>query len=163
MPDPVAAANLDLAQAKELALVVDLEARWENLRSSSQAAKNSPTIQDLHAKQKAYEAFRLKLAAYNKRYAPAHIPELLLNTGIRLGGWCRSMRDLYQKIEHDPQTQCPAHLLEKAYRWADLVAGKENKPRIERSGPPANVAVAIRELDALCQWCSELAKINPAA
>src|SRR5438105_3389192 len=99
MPDPIAAGNHDLAQAKELALVVDLEARWENLRTSSQTAKSPPTIQDLHGKQKAYEAFRLKLAAYNKRYSPSHIPELLLNTGIRLGGWCRTMRELYLKLE----------------------------------------------------------------
>jgi hypothetical protein len=165
MPEttPVAAGNLDPAQAKELAVVVELEARWENLRASSQSSKNPPTIHDLHAKQKAYEAFRLKLAAYNKRFAPAHIPELLLNTGARLGTWCRTMRKLYQQLEHDAQTQCPVSLLEKAYRWADLVAGKEHKPHIERSAPPATIGAAIRELEALSHWCAELAKIAPAA
>ena len=32
----------------------------------------------------AYDAFRGKLVAYNRRYAPAHVPELLLNTPPRL-------------------------------------------------------------------------------
>ncbi|HWY86066.1 MAG TPA: hypothetical protein VNX28_05050 [Gemmataceae bacterium] len=155
--------NLDPIQAKELALVVELEARWENLRTSAQAPQDPPTLQNLHGKQKAYEAFRIKLAAYNKRFAPPHIPELLLNTAIRLGTWCRTMRKLYQQIENDPQGHSPIHLLEKAYRWADLVAGKENKARVNRPAPPATVTAAIRDLDALSQWCAELAKVAPAA
>ena len=102
--------NVDLAQAAELAALVDMEARWENLRTtSSRPADAQPTIQGLQGKQKAYEAYRGKLAAYNKRYTPAHVPELLLNTPIRLGSWCRAMRDLYVRVEHNPQTHCPAH------------------------------------------------------
>src|SRR5579871_5391690 len=74
------------SQATELALLVELEARWENLRTNRLPSPEvPPTTQDLHGKQKAYEAFRLKLAAYNKRYTPAHVPELLLNTPTRLG------------------------------------------------------------------------------
>ncbi len=72
MPEtkPVFDGNLDLVQAAELAAVVELEARWENLRTGApKPTPAAPTIQDLHGKQKAYEAFRLKLAAYNKRYA----------------------------------------------------------------------------------------------
>jgi hypothetical protein len=159
----VSGGNLDSAQAKELAVVVELEARWENLRTSVQSTDEPPTIQNLHGKQKAYEAFRLKLAAYNKRFAPAHIPELLLNTAVRLGVWCRAMRRLYLQIEHDPQTHCPVQLLVKAYRWADLVARKENKTRLSLPAPPTSIGAAIRDLDALCQWCEEMAKIVPAA
>src|SRR3979411_2936105 len=84
--------NLDPAQAAELALLVELEARWENMRTaSSRSAVAEATTEDLHGKQKAYEAFRTKLAGYNKRYAAAHVPELLLNTPSRLGIWCRAM------------------------------------------------------------------------
>jgi hypothetical protein len=155
--------KLDTIQAMELAMVVDLEARWENLRTTAQNAEVPATVHNLHGKQKAYEAFRIKLAAYNKRFAPAHIPELLLNTSARLGTWCRAMRKLYLQIENDPQGHCPVHLLEKAYRWADLVARKENKATITRSTPPATIRAAIGDLDTLCQWCADLAIVTPAA
>jgi hypothetical protein len=155
--------NHELAQAMELAVVVDLEARWENLRTPGSSAEGTSTIQSLHGKQKAYEAFRTKLAAYNKRFTPAHIPELLLNTSIRLAAWCRAMRKLYTKIEHDPQGHCPAHLLEKAYRWSDLVAAKESKARVTRSAPPTTISAAIRDLEVLSLWCEDSARIAPAA
>ena len=97
------------------------------------------------------------------RFTPAHIPELLLNTSVRLATWCRAMRKLHVQIERDPQAHCPVHLLEKAYRWADLVAGKEHKTPITRSSPPASINAAIRDLDMLCQWCTDLANAAPAA
>ena len=65
--------SLGPAQAAELSLLVDLEARWENLRQTSPG-----DLQDLHGRQKAYDAFHTKLVAYNKQYRPAHVPELLL-------------------------------------------------------------------------------------
>jgi hypothetical protein len=155
--------NLDPAQAAALALVVDLEARWENLRTtSSKLAAVQLTTQDLQSKQKAYEAFRTKLAAYNRRFAPAHVPELLLNTPTRLGQWCRAMRDLYLRVEHAPQGHCPAHLLEKAYRCADRVAAKIGKERVSRSSPPGCIRATIRDLEALGQWCEDLAGADPA-
>ena len=73
------ARTLAPAQAADLARLVDLEARWENLRKTPfQSAEAGDTTQDLHRKQKAYDAFRAQLVAYNKLYTPAHIPELLL-------------------------------------------------------------------------------------
>lgn len=155
--------NLAPAQAVELAQLVDLEARWENLRTTAVRAPQAHlTTQDLQGKQKAYEAFRAKLAAYNKRYAPAHVPELLLNTPVRLGIWCRAMRDLFSRVAHEPQVHYPAHLLEKAYRWADRVAGRLSKDRVERTGPPGDLESAVRELDALSRWCTDLAKLAAA-
>src|SRR5690242_18890891 len=94
--------NLDPAQAQELAVLVELEARWENLRHAPpREAEGRSKVRNLVAIQKAYAAFRLKLAAYNKRYKPAHVPELLLNTPQRLGAWCRAMRALYLRVGHD--------------------------------------------------------------
>src|SRR5262249_54019030 len=136
--------NLTPVQAAELALLVDLEARWENLRTT--AAKPSagqPTLLELQAKQKAYEAFRTKLAAYNQRFAPGHVPELLLNTPTRLGLWCRAMRQLYLRVEQEPQGHCPAHLLEKAYRCADRVAAKIGKGQVNRSTAPSSIRATI--------------------
>jgi hypothetical protein len=105
------AGSLDLVQAVELSLLVDLEARWENLRKLNLGH----SLQDLKARQKAYDAFHAKLVAYNRRYTPTHVTELLLNTPIRLALWCRRMRDLYRQVEHIPQSPYPVHLLEKAY------------------------------------------------
>ena len=92
MPEPTEtpAGTLEPAQAAELALLVELEARWENLRKPPSPTPEVPySTQELHGRQKTYEAFRARLAAYNQRYRPAHIPELLLNTPARLGLWCR--------------------------------------------------------------------------
>jgi hypothetical protein len=154
--------TLDPAQATELALLVDLEARWENLRKTPfQASEAGDTMQDLQRKQKAYDAFHAQLVAYNKLYTPAHVPELLLNTPSRLGIWCSRMRDLYLIVENDPQGHCPVNLVEKAFRWADHVGNRMNKDRLSRSIPPSTIRAAIRDLEALGQWCDDLGKVAP--
>ena len=155
----IAPANLDLAQAAELAALVELEARWENLRKPPSRTSEVPsTTQELHGRQKTYEAFRARLAAYNRRYRPAHVPELLLNTPARLGLWCRAMRDLYLRVEHDPAVGRPVQLLEKAYRRADRVADRVGQGRITRPGPPGSIREAIQALEALGHWCDGLAR-----
>jgi hypothetical protein len=147
--------NLEPAQAAELSLLVDLEACWENLRKPSPWRVRA-TLKDLTAMQRAYDSFRVRLLAYNKRFAPAHATDLLLNTPTRLGLWCRAMRDLYRQVEHNPHASCPAHVLEKAYRWADHVGAKKNTPFIRRMATPATIGDAIRELEALAHWCGDL-------
>src|SRR5260370_16168919 len=83
--------NLDPAQATELSLLVELEACWENLRKATARHVDAGSrLKDLSARQKAYDAFRIRLVAYNKRYAPAHVPELLLNNPARLETSCRA-------------------------------------------------------------------------
>jgi len=161
-----AAGNLDPAQAIELAQLVELEARWENMRKTpSRVPEGGSATQALVSVQKAYDAFRSKLAAYNKRYTPGHIPELLLNTPIRLGLWCRTMRDLYLKVEHNPQIHCPVHLVEKANRWAERMSVRLHKDCVSRSAPPATIRAAIDVLGGLVQWCDQLAALaeQPAA
>lgn len=151
--------NVDSARAVDLALLVELEAGWENLRKhpARSTTESGPSAKDLPAIQKAYDAFRGKLAAYNKRYAPAHVSDLLLNTPPRLGSWCRAMRDLFIRVEHDPRSRCPVHLLEKAYRWADQMAERKKKGRSTRSVPPVTIRDAINGLEVLIRWCDELA------
>jgi hypothetical protein len=151
--------NLVAEQAAELSLLIDLEAHWENQRTTSSPTLDAPSTQNLRDKQKAYEAFKVKLKGYNQRYAPPHVPELLLNTPARLGIWCRAIRNLYMRVEHDPRGHCPVHLLEKAYRWADRVADKKSVIRFSRSVPPCTIGAAIRDLEALGQWCDELAQV----
>jgi hypothetical protein len=103
--------------------------------------------------QKAYEAFKAKLGAYNKSFLPAHVPELLLNTPVRLGRWCLVMLDLYRSIEDDPEAHCPADLMAKAYWWADRVAGRMGKDRFSPRPPPADIHTVIGDLAALSQFC----------
>jgi len=146
---------LDPIQAAELSLLVDLEARWENLRKVPPRSG----VQDLQARQKAYDAFHGKLVAYNRRYTPAHVPELLLNTPLRLALWCRRMRDLYRQVEHVPQGHCPVHLLEKAYRCADHMGVRLQRDSISRPAAPCTIHETVEALEALVQWCDALAGV----
>jgi hypothetical protein len=147
-------AAADRTRMRELALLADLEAGWQNLR---QAPRGPLSLRDLVANQRAFEAFRVKLSAYNKRYRPAYTPELLLNTPARLGAWCRAMRDLYRGVESDADVRCPAHLLEKAYRSADHVGALRGTGGVSRPPPPATIRAVIEELEALSRWCDEAA------
>lgn len=159
MPEDTFAAvgSLDLAQAVELSLLVDLEARWENLRK----LKLGHSRQDLQARQKAYDAFHAKLVAYNHHYTSTHVPELLLNTPLRLALWCRKMRDLYRLVEHIPQGHCPVHLLEKAYRCADHLATRlHTAPASRPVVLPGMSLDTAGALEALAQWCDALVGVS---
>jgi hypothetical protein len=152
--------HLPFAQAIELSELVDLEARWENLRIyQPHSAGTTSTLKELHQKQKAYEAFFAKLGIYNKAHKPAHVAELLLNNPSRLGKWCWSMRDLAVQIQNDSQAHCPTHLLAKAYRWADRVAERMKRAPIARPAPAVTISAAIKELEDLARWCDELSRI----
>jgi hypothetical protein len=149
--------QLEPAQAAELSRLVDLEACWENLRKGPRPGPAAVCLsQDLKAKQKAYVVFHDKLVAYNDRYTPAHVPELLLNTPVRLAAWCRTMRDLYRQVELVPEGHCPVNVVEKAHRWANRVAARLNKDHTGPSAPPGTIGAAIRQLEALARWCDGL-------
>jgi hypothetical protein len=149
--------SLDLVQAAELSLLVELEARWENLRKLNLGH----ILQTLKARQKAYDAFHAKLLAYNRRYTPMHVTELLLNTPLRLALRCRKMRDLYRQVEHIPQGDCSVHVLEKAYRCADHLAARlHTDPASRPAALPSTSHDAAGALEALAQWCDALAGVS---
>ncbi len=154
------AENRSSSQATDLCLVVDLEARWENLRMHYQSAtpKMGSTRDELHQIQRAHEAFFTRLVAYNKNYKPAHIPEALVNNARRLGLWCRKMQELHRRVQHDSKSRYPVHLLAKAYLWADRLADKIKRERIARPVRSDNIQAAIGELENLAQWCDDLAQ-----
>jgi hypothetical protein len=139
-------------RSEALAVLVDLEARWENLRASRAPAKAS-TLRELQGIQRAYENFHGKLVVYNRRYTPAHIPELLINTSIRLEQWCKQMSALFGALAEG--VAFPTHLLEKAYRLADGVATRRNCNRAVRPAS-GGARSAAREFDMLAAWCSDL-------
>jgi hypothetical protein len=157
------AGKLDPAQATELSLLIDLEACWENMRKAPGAASEvDTTSRDLVGRQRAYEAFRARLAAYNRRHTPAYVPDLLLNTPSRLAVWCQKMRDLYLQIEYDPRAHCPTHLLEKAYRRADRIGVRLNRDLANRTPPPASIRATIEELEGLARWCESAGAAAPS-
>jgi hypothetical protein len=150
--------DLTLAQATQLALLVEAEARWENLRkTASQPQEPKGALETLLGLQKAYEAFRGRLVTYNRKYTPAHVPELLLNTPPRLARWCRQMEALFLSVEHAPQAPCPLHLLEKAYRRAEGMSARMDAAGVRRSVPPLTMGTAVAELGALARWSEALA------
>jgi hypothetical protein len=149
--------KLSPPQARELAMLIELEACWENLRvGPPKTPELAASLKELQHKQKAYEAFRVKLVAYNKAYRPAHVPELLLNTPDRLSAWCQSMVALNLAIQDDQAY--PTHLLEKAHRWANQLSDKLKAVRITRPPVARTVAGAILELQNIAQWCTSLSQ-----
>lgn len=149
--------NVSATQAAELSHLVDLEARWENLRADPASnVEKDGAFTKLQQRQKAYEAFHNKLKDYNKVFKPTHVPELLLNTPHRLREWCRRMRDLHARVERTEIVPYPAHLMEKAYRSAERVASRLNKESVARPAQPRNVFEVAQELESLACWCDSL-------
>ncbi|WP_171475179.1 hypothetical protein [Frigoriglobus tundricola] len=143
------AEQLAPVQAAELAAVIDAQARWENLRGEpSRGGDGTPTA--LQNRQKAYEAFRSRQAAYTTQYRTAPVSETTLNTPDRLGEWCRTARAVLLRAE---TAACPAHLIAKAHRLADRIATRLGTTIVERGAPVEDTAGAIRELTAVIAWC----------
>jgi hypothetical protein len=157
----VAEEKISAEQAEALTVLLDLEARWENLRAArSGTAKVTPVTPDLLAMQRAYAAFRTQLRIYQASFSPTHAPEFLLNTPARLGKWCRQVRDLHLRAGHAGPAHCPVHVLEKAYRWADQLSGKRGTERASRAMPPETAEALIRDLEAVAAWCDALSQVS---
>jgi len=66
---------------------------------------------------------------------------------------------LHLRAGQAAQAHSPVHLLEKAYRWADRLAGKRGKDRASRATPPGTVEAVMRDLEALAAWCDALTQV----
>ena len=66
------------------------------------------------------------------------------------------MTDLLRAAQHDSQACYPAHLIEKAYRWADRLSDQRKLDRISRPTLSRDTPAAIQELEHLAQWCESL-------
>ncbi|MCE9560886.1 MAG: hypothetical protein K8U57_02415 [Planctomycetes bacterium] len=151
------AEKLDPVQAAELVRVIDLQARWENMRSNPTGAGGNAgfSTPDLQGRQKAYEAFRVKLAAYTARYRAAHVPEVTLNTPERVGIWCRAVRAVFRRASQE-FTEYPGHTVMKAHRLADRIASRLANEPAAREASVEGIAAAIRSMDAIIAWCDRL-------
>ena len=151
------AEKLEPAQAAELVRVIDLQARWENMRGNPTSAGGNAgfSTPDLQGRQKAYEAFRVKLAAYTARYRASHVPEVTLNTPERVGMWCRAIRAVFRRAAQE-FTEYPGHTVMKAHRLADRIAARLGDEPASRETTVEGIAAAIRNMDAIISWCDRL-------
>ena len=145
------------AQAAGLARLIDLQARWENLRDNPGKPPSEYTAPDLHGRQKAYEAFRAARADYTSRYRAIDVPETSLNTPERVAAWSRAVRAVFRRAEGG---DCPAAAVEKAYRLADRIASRLKRQPVARVAL-ASMGDAVAVLDEVVRWCEAQATPSP--
>jgi len=143
------AQRLDPDRAAELTRVLDLQSRWENMR-----AEGSASTSQLQALQKAFEAYRVRLAEYTARHRSVQTPDLSPSGPSRLSAWCRAVRAVFQRAADG--CDCPAQVVTKAHRLADRIATRVSAKPVTRELPPTDMASAIRQLDSLITWCDGL-------
>jgi hypothetical protein len=142
-----AAERLTPVRAAELARVLDLQARWENLRDGG-----SHSTAQLQALQGAFEVYRVRMAAYTARNQTEPVPELMPTKPGRLGAWCRTVRAILRRAD---VSERPAHLVAKVHRVADRIAERLKAEPVRRAAP-TDMADVLWELDAVIGWCVRL-------
>lgn len=146
----------DPARAAELLRVIESEARWVNLKDTGATSATGVGLPALQDRQRAYEAFRVRLIAFRAKDEATYEPEPLLNDPKRLAGWCRAMRDLCRAAATEMETETPRHIMEKAHRAAARAATRADvQPYVSESSPASTGSVAD-ELDVLARWCDGL-------
>jgi len=146
-----AAELLSPEQTTELVRMLDLHAIWDNHRSDP--TKSAATHPDLHARQKAFDAFQVAWRGYAAKCPGVTLPEPSQNMPDRLAAWSRVLRVIFRRADG----VCPVHLMSKVYRLADVIAAKRSEEPVERL-PTENLSDAVRELDVVIAWCNRLAK-----
>jgi hypothetical protein len=147
------AERLDPARAAELARVLDLQSRWENMRAD--VGDSSAHLQSL---QKAFEAYRASLAVYVSHHRSEQAPDLSPSGPQRLAAWCRSVRTVFRRAAEG--AECPVHIVAKARRMADRIAARVGAELPRREPPPTNMVGAIQQLDTLVVWCDGLSGLR---
>jgi hypothetical protein len=140
------AQKLSPEQATALVRVIDLQAKWDGL-----LVDKGEKTSDLHARQKANDAYQAALREYSKKYRNASIPEPTHGVPDRLAVWCRTLRVVFGRAENGS----PTEVLGKVYRLADRIAARISKEPVERA-PASDLSGALRELDAVITWCEAL-------
>jgi hypothetical protein len=140
--------KLSPEQATALVRVIDLQAKWDGLLVHRQQKSGLP---DLHARQKANDAYQAALRDYGANYSKAVVPEPTNAMPDRIGVWCRVLRIVFQKAE----SGSPVEVMGRVYRLADRIAERMSKEPVTRT-PATELAGAVRELDAVIAWCDAL-------
>jgi hypothetical protein len=111
---------------------------------------------DLHARQKANDAYQAALRDYSAKYRNASIPEPTHGIPDRLAAWCRTLRVVFRKAE----SGSPVEVMGKVYRLADRIAARMSKEPVART-PASDLAGAVRELEVVIAWCESLVPPTP--
>jgi hypothetical protein len=143
------AETLSPEQATALARVIDLQAKWDGL-----LAEKGQKTGDLHARQKANDAYQAALREYGAKYRNASIPEPTHAMPDRLAVWCRTLRVVFGRAEGGS----PTEVLGKVYRLTDRIAARMSKEPVART-PATDLAGAVKELDVIIAWCE--APVSP--
>lgn len=143
------AERLDPARAAELAQLLDYQSRWENMRTDG-----TESTAQLQALQKAFEAYRVRLAEYRVRHRSEQTPDLSPSGPNRLRAWCRTVRAVFRRAEEG--SDCPGHVVTKAFRMADRIAERVKAKPVGRERSPTDMADAIRQLGTVIVWCEGL-------
>ncbi|WP_238537854.1 hypothetical protein [Zavarzinella formosa] len=142
----LAALRLTPARAAEWVRVIELKCQWENLRAGA-----CYSIPHLHLLQRAFADYREAMMAYTSGDRNEGMPDLSPNVPDRLRWWCRTVRAVLRRCEN---TESPGHIVNKAHKSADLIAAKL-KTATGKWEPAADLSAAIRQLDAVIDWCDE--------
>lgn len=148
-----AAEALTSEQATALVRLLDLQARWENHRDDPD--KSASTTTDLHARQRAFDAFWSARREHAAKHRTVPLPEPTQNVPDRLAVWCRTLRAVFQRAANGS----PAQVMVKVYRLADRVAVRAGKEVLGRAAA-GDLATAVRELDAVIAWCGGLIALS---
>jgi hypothetical protein len=146
-------ANLGPTQADALAILLELEAHWMNVPTAVTTESARAMLAGLVAKQKAFDAYRAQLVAYNQRFRPTYDGLRPVGTPARLAAWCRTMADVYQRAGH---AECPVDLLEQVHRCADRLSARLKRDRFCRPAPLKTTADAIAAFSTVAEWCDTL-------
>jgi hypothetical protein len=144
------AAQLSSGEANALAAIIELEAAWENVPATVAGASPGDSLRSLTAKQRAFDAYRAGLVAYNRHYRADYRGERPATTPKRLGAWCRRLAELYRRAD---RTACPVQVLEKAHRCADRFADRLAVVACPRAATGDSAA----DLGSIADWCDRLA------
>lgn len=151
------AEKMDPAQAVELARLIELHAKWENMRETPAGAAAGFSTLDLQERQRAYDAFRARQVAYTTRFRAAPLSEVSLNGPERVGDWARAVRAVLRRAEVEAKDESFPHAVAKAYRLVERVAGRLKVGALTRGASGDGIAGAVRNLNAVIQWCEDVA------
>lgn len=141
-----AADNLPVDEATALARVIDLQAKWECLLADAACGSGGYKPADLHGRQKAYEAYRVRRAEFDNRYKQTRVPEGALNTPERVAAWGKVVRAVLRRASGE----WPG-VAEKVYRLTDRIAA-----RLGTESVPRESVDAVVVLELVVAWCERL-------
>ena len=157
------AGRMNPAQAAELVRVLDLQARWENLRTDHGRGAAADTHVALRERQQAFDAYRAGQLAYIGRYKTDPLPDVPRHAPDRVAAWCRIVSAVLRRAEPEAGVGYPAHVVARAFGLAGRIAERMNTDPPGWATSADTVTAAVDMLDAVARWCDGLSAAPPPA